>query len=273
MAFTTPLLNPNVLPLTVATAHAAGEVLLQGWGQRPATQTKSAPTDLVTEYDKRAEEVVMKRLAADFPEHAIVGEEGSRIGPSHAKCVWYVDPLDGTMNFAHGLPFFAVSIGLVVNDAPVVGVVHAPALGWTFAGMVGGGATRNGMPIAVSHTAALPHGLFATGFPYVAGQPNANMPEFAAFIHTTHGVRRVGSAALDLAFVAAGWIEGYWEAHIQSWDIAAGAALVVAAGGRVSDVDGGTFDARTGRVLATNGLVHEQALNLLKTVATAKQPL
>jgi len=273
MAGTVALLNPNVVELAVATAQAAGDVLLMGWGKRPATQIKTAAIDLVTEYDKRAETVVVEHLSREFPTHAIVGEEGSRVGPPDSKCVWYVDPLDGTMNFAHGMPFFAVSLGLVVNGDPVVGVVHAPALGWTFAAMVGHGATRNGAPMQVSHTAALPEGLFATGFPYVAGEPNANLPEFSAFIHNTHGVRRVGSAALDLAFVAAGWLEGYWERNLQPWDLAGGAALVLAAGGQVSNINGGVFDARTGRILATNGVLHEQALNLLATVATAKHAL
>lgn len=266
-------MNPNIVGLAVATAEAAGEVLLSGWGKRPATRVKSAAIDLVTEYDKRAEQVVIEGLMRDFPEHAIVGEEGSRVGSEESKFTWYVDPLDGTMNFAHGVPFFAVSLGLIVNDEPLVGVVHAPALGWTFAALVGHGATRNGVTIEVSRTASLPEGLFATGFPYVPGEPNANFAEFAAFIHNTHGVRRLGSAALDLAFVAAGWLEGYWERNIQPWDLAGGAALVVAAGGRVTDIDGGRFDACTGRVLATNGVLHEQALNLLATVATAKQPL
>lgn len=273
MSGTVALLNPNVLGLAVATAQAAGDVLLSGWGQRPATQIKTAAIDLVTEFDKRAEAVVIEHLAQHFPAHGIVGEEGSRVGPADAKCVWYVDPLDGTMNFAHGMPFFAVSLGLVVNGEPVVGVVHAPALGWTFAAMVQTGATRNGAPMHVSRTASLPEGLFATGFPYVAGEPNANLAEFSAFIHNTHGVRRVGSAALDLAFVAAGWLEGYWERNLQPWDLAGGAALVLAAGGQVSDIDGSSFDARTGCILATNGVVHEQALNLLATVATAKHPI
>lgn len=273
MAGTVALLNPHVESLAVATALAAGELLLSGWGKRPATQIKTAAIDLVTEYDKRAEQLVIERLTRDFPEHAIIGEEGGCVGDADAKCIWYVDPLDGTMNFAHGVPFFAVSLGLVVNGEPLVGVVHAPALGWTFSAMVGMGCKRNGLPIEVSRTASLPEGLFATGFPYVAGVPNANLPEFAAFLHNTHGVRRLGSAALDLAFVAAGWFEGYWERNISAWDLAGGAALVVAAGGRVSDIDGGAFDARTGRVLATNGLVHEQALNLLATVATAKHAL
>jgi myo-inositol-1(or 4)-monophosphatase len=273
MAGTVALLNPNVVGLAVATAQAAGEVLLSGWGKRPATQIKTAAIDLVTEYDKRAEAVVIEQLCREFPAHAIVGEEGSRVGPADSKCVWYVDPLDGTMNFAHGMPFFAVSLGLVVDGEPVVGVVHAPALGWTFAAMVGHGATRNGAPIHVSQVASLPEGLFATGFPYVAGEPNANLAEFSAFIHNSHGVRRVGSAALDLAFVAAGWLEGYWESNLQPWDLAGGAALILAAGGQVSDMDGGAFDARTGRILATNGVVHEQARNLLATVATAKHPL
>lgn len=273
MAGTLALLDPNVLPRAVATARAAGDLLIEGWGQRPATKTKAAATDLVTEYDKRAESLILSRLQQDFPTHAVVGEEGGREGPSDSNFIWYVDPLDGTMNFSHGVPMFAVSLGLVVNGEPTVGVIHAPALGWTFAGIVGGKATRNDEPLQVSRVAALPEGLFATGFPYVAGNPDANLPEFTTFLHNSHGVRRLGSAALDLAFVAAGWFDGYWERHIQPWDLAGGAALVLAAGGQVSDIDGGPFDARTGRILATNGLIHEQSLNLLRTVRSAGRPL
>lgn len=271
MAGTQALIDPHTMEQAIAIAHAAGEVLLEGWGKRPTTQQKTAATDLVTEYDKRAEVLISQRLQQAFPDHAIVGEEGCRIGDPEARFIWYVDPLDGTMNFSHAMPMFSVSLGLVVNGAPMVGVVHAPALGWTFAGIVGGKATRNGQPITVSKVAALPQALYATGFPYVAGQPDANLPEFSAFLRTTHGVRRLGSAALDLAFVAAGWLDGYWERHIQPWDLAGGAALVVAAGGKVSDVEGGPCDVRTGRILATNGLVHEQSLNLLRTVAAAQQ--
>ena len=168
-------LDPEVLATAVAAAQAAGELLLEGWGQRPATKTKSAAIDLVTEYDGRAEALILERLQNSFPEHAVVGEEGSRVGPQDSRFVWYVDPLDGTMNFSHGVPMFAVSLGLVVDGEPLVGVVHAPALSWTFAGMVGGAVTRNGIPLTVSQTAALPEGLFATGFPYVEGSPNANL--------------------------------------------------------------------------------------------------
>lgn len=272
MAGTLALIDPHTLSQAVAIARDAGKVLLEGWGKRPVTQQKTAATDLVTEYDKRAETLIAQRLQQAFPDHAIVGEEGCRMGPQDARFVWYVDPLDGTMNFSHGMPMFSVSLGLLVNGQPMVGVVHAPVMGWTFSGLVGGKAMLNDQPMAVSKVAGLPQALYATGFPYVAGQPDANMPEFSAFVRSSHGVRRLGSAALDLAFVAAGWLEGYWERHIQAWDLAGGAALVLAAGGKVSDIEGGPFDARTGRVLATNGLVHEQSLNLLRTVAAAQQP-
>lgn len=269
MSGTTPWLDPHALSSAEAIAQAAGALLLEGWGQRPSARTKAAATDLVTEFDGRAEALILDRLTTTFPTHGVVGEEGGQAGPADTDFVWYVDPLDGTMNFVHGLPFFAVSMGLVVEGEPVLGVVHAPVLGWTFSAVRGGKARLNDDTLRVSNVGALPDGLFGTGFPYVAGQPNANLPEFTAFLHNTHGVRRLGSAALDLAFVAAGWFDGYWERHIKAWDLAAGAALVVAAGGRVTDLDGGTLDVRSGRIVATNGLIHEQTVNLLRAAHAA----
>ncbi len=257
--------------VAVEIAREAGRLLMEGWGSRPATKMKTGASDVVTEYDQRAEALVVSRLRAAFPGHAIVGEEGTEHTPegdgSGAPPIWYVDPLDGTMNFAHGLPFFTVSLGLVEGNAPVVGVVHAPVFGWTFSAAVGEGAFRDGEPITVSATRELGQSLLGTGFPYVADNPDANLSEFSAFLKQTHGVRRLGSAALDLAFVSCGWFDGYWERHIKPWDLAGGAALVLAAGGQVSAPDGGPFDARTGAIIASNGLVHEPIRRLLASSA------
>jgi myo-inositol-1(or 4)-monophosphatase len=251
-------------------AREAGRVLLEGWGTRPAVGFKGEDINLVTEYDKRSEALIVERLARAFPDDRIVAEEGTNVAgeAGGAPRVWYVDPLDGTTNFAHGLPLFSVSLGLCVNRQPVLGVVEAPALGWTFAGTVtGGGSTFNGKPVVPSHTDRLAGALLVTGFPYARNPVQTNLPEWAAFTAAAQGTRRLGSAALDLCFVACGWLDGYWERALHPWDLVAGAAIVQGAGGRVTDLDGSPFDGETGRVLASNGPLHEQMMRILQGVA------
>lgn len=258
------------LQTVIDIATQAGAILLEGWQTRPAVVSKSAPIDLVTAYDGRAEAAIVTALRAAFPDDGIVGEEGSRVTATRGNDVFYVDPLDGTTNFAHGLPLFAVSIGLQRAGAPVLGVVHAPALGWTFAAAIEGAsrtAHRNGTPIAVSQTTRVAEAMLLTGFPYQKTAPHKNLAEWAAFNGWAQGTRRMGSAALDLAFVACGWADAFWERHIKSWDLVAGAALVLAAGGQVTDLDRGPFVAETGQVLASNGLVHDEISATLAQVA------
>jgi len=244
-------------------AAEASAILLEGWGHRPAFRFKSSETDLVTEFDKKAEVAVIRKLATAFPDDAIVGEEGGG-QPGRSGRAWHVDPLDGTTNFTHGLPFFGTSIGLLDHDQPVAGVVTAPALGWTFHGSRGLGAFLGDKPVYVSDVATLSRSLLVTGFPYVRTVPNDNLGEFAAFMRASQGVRRLGSAALDLCFVACGWLDGFWERHIKSWDLVAGAAIVLAAGGQVSDPDGGPFVAQTGSIVASNGQIHQAMVDELR---------
>lgn len=253
-------------------AREAGEILLGGWGTRPAIGFKSEDINLVTEYDKRSEALIVGRLAKAFPEDRIVAEEGTTaVGEAEtrgARRVWYVDPLDGTTNFAHGLPIFSVSLGLCEGTRPVLGVVEAPALGWTFAGTTtGGGSTFNGKPITPSRTERLAGALLVTGFPYQRNPVQNNIAEWTAFTAAAQGTRRLGSAALDLCFVACGWLDGYWERALHPWDLVAGAAIVAGAGGRATDLDGRPFDGETGRVLASNGAIHEQMMRVLEGVA------
>jgi myo-inositol-1(or 4)-monophosphatase len=250
-------------------ARDAGRVLLEGWGTRPAIGYKSEDINLVTEYDKRSEALIVARLAAAFPADRIVAEEGTTVaGEGGALRVWYVDPLDGTTNFAHGLPIFSVSIGLSVNRRPVLGVVEAPAVGWSFSGTItGGGSTLNGKPIAPSRVDRLASALLVTGFPYARNPVQSNLAEWAAFTAAAQGTRRLGSAALDLCFVACGWLDGYWERALHPWDLVAGAAIIVGARGRVSDLDGTPFDGETGRILASNGHLHDQMMRILQGVA------
>ena len=250
-------------------ARDAGKILMQGLGTRPAVGYKSEDINLVTEYDKRSEALIVSRLAAAFPSDRIVAEEGTNVhGENGAIRVWYVDPLDGTTNFAHGLPIFSVSIGLCVNGRPALGIVEAPALGWSFSGTItGGGSTLNGKPIAPSRIDRLSHALLVTGFPYARNPVQSNLPEWTAFTQAAQGTRRLGSAALDLCFVAAGWLDGYWERALHPWDLVAGAAIVQGAGGRATDLDGSPFVGETGRVLASNGPLHEQMIRILQGVS------
>jgi myo-inositol-1(or 4)-monophosphatase len=250
-------------------AREAGRVLLEGWGTRPAVGYKSEDINLVTEFDKRSEALIVDRLARAFPQDRIVAEEGTTAGEARPGArVWYVDPLDGTTNFAHGLPLFSVSLGLWMDGRAVAGVVDAPAVGWSFAGTTTGTrSTFNGKPIAPSTTDRLSGALLVTGFPYERNPVQNNLAEWAAFTAAAQGTRRLGSAALDLCFVACGWLDGYWERALHPWDLVAGAAIVEGAGGRATELDGTPFIGTTGRVLATNGLIHDQMIGILHGVA------
>ena len=250
-------------------AATAGAILLSGWGKRPAVAFKSSEADLVTEYDGQAERTILAILAEAFPDDTIVGEEGGHREGSSGR-TWFVDPLDGTTNFSHGLPFFGSSIGLWEDGLPVVGVVTAPALGWEFHAAKGQGAWLGESAIAVSGVSELSRALLVTGFPYVRVDGGDNLPEFTTFMRRTQGVRRIGSAALDLCFVARGWLDGYWERHIKAWDLVGGAAIVLEAGGRIGDPDHGAFVPETGRILASNSLIHDQMKAVLAEVAVDK---
>lgn len=240
-------------------------------GVRPAdVQTKSDPRDLVTEWDTPCEDLVRERLAALTPDVPVVGEE--RGGAGGAGPCWVVDPIDGTVNFAHGLPIWAVTLALMVGGRAEVGVIEAPALGWAYwARRGGGGFWREGKAdgrLAVSAIAELGKALLVTGFPYDrATAPDNNFARWEHMQRRAGACRRLGAAALDLCFVARGWIDGYWERKVQAWDIAAGALLVEEAGGRVTDLAGGTLDAWRGEVAATNGVIHEDMLRELEQVA------
>jgi len=256
---------------TEARAHAvaetlgaeAGALLLRGF-RTGAEVRKKGRIDLVTEFDLASEALLRAGIADAFPEHRIVAEEGQAEGTG--EVVWYVDPLDGTTNFAHGHPFFSVSIALYDGDRPVLGVVVAPALGITWSGRAGHGARRNGVPCRVSETRALEDALCATGFPYDRWtNPDDNTREMKAFLKCTQGVRRCGSAAIDLALVADGTYDLYWEKSLSAWDMAAGALLVQEAGGRLSDTRGAPGDPRTGELLATNPHLQSPALRVLGT--------
>jgi myo-inositol-1(or 4)-monophosphatase len=237
-----------------------------GFRRQLQVERKGRDTDLVTQYDRDTETLIRARLAARTPGLAVVGEEagGQADGPT-----WFCDPIDGTTNFVHGLPWFCVSLGLLDGQSPLVGVIVAPALGTRYQGFVAPSgerrALRNAEPCRVSDTRELGRALLATGFhPRApASELRANLAAMGRALPLTRGVRRCGSAALDLALVADGTYDAYWERTLNAWDIAGGAALVLAAGGRLSDLAGGPAELCRGHILASNGLLHPALLALL----------
>jgi myo-inositol-1(or 4)-monophosphatase len=245
-----------------AIAREAGKILLEGWDQRPNIEFKTSEKDIVTEFDRRAEAAIVARLAREFPGVGIVGEEGAAVKDDGGG-IFYVDPLDGTVNFAHGLPFFAVSIGLQRAGQAQLGVVHAPALDWTFTGGPGLGAFRNGKAIQPSRFTRLDQALLVTGFPTPIPSRTGNTPSFIAFNGVAQGVRRLGAAALDLCFVACGWLDGTWQRSLSPWDSVGGAAIIAGAGGTVTELDGSPFNPLTGAVLASNGHIHREMMEVL----------
>jgi myo-inositol-1(or 4)-monophosphatase len=249
----------DALAVALEAGEAAGRALRAGWGHVGDVRHKELATDLVTEWDTRIERLLHAELARLSPGTAILGEElGGRAAPEGA---WIVDPVDGTVNFAHGLPLFAVSIAYEAHGEGLAGVVVAPALGWTFAAARGEGATWNGAPLRVSATATLERAMVVTGFPYDRHLSARN--NFVAWEHMQRvagAVRRLGAASLDLAFVAAGWLEF----KLKPWDLAAGAVIVAEAGGRVSALDGGPFASAAGEILATNGRLHDAMVEALR---------
>lgn len=251
-----------MLATALEIAEEAAALMREGFRAGVAVHKKGA-IDLLTEYDLRVEEHVRARLRAAFPEHAIVGEEGQQQAVD-GRPVWYVDPIDGTTNYAHGHPFFCVSIALWDEDGGRLGVVSAPALGVTWAAERGGGATRNGAPCRVSSRGELRDALCATGFPYDRWtSAEDNLREFAAFLKRVRGIRRCGSAAIDLCLVADGTYDLYWEQKLNAWDMCAGAVIMAAAGGTLSGYEGEPADPRSGRLVASNGLLHAAALEVL----------
>ena len=245
-----------------AIAREAGE-LLKEFYWRGVTAEYKGDVDLVTEADRASERLITERLCSALPDHGVYGEEGSR-SALDSEYRWYVDPLDGTTNFAHGFPAFCVVLGCEHRPAGlaaeqdgemVAGVIYDPLRDEMFRAVKGGGATRNGEPIRVSSTPVLAESLTATGFPSHKRHKNANAHFYYEFTLRSHGVRRAGSAALDLAYVAAGRLDGFWEFNLNPWDTSAGVLLVREAGGEVTHFDGGTFTLDSRETLATNGRI------------------
>ena len=247
-------------------ARRAGALLRAHLGRPGPLQHKSSPTDIVTEMDRRAERLIVETLRASHPEHSILTEEtGDLAGTTSHR--WVIDPLDGTTNYVHGLAIYAVSIALEVDGRAALGVVYDPSRDECFVAERGGGATVNGQTVRVSTTPALGESLLATGFAYtIRERRDTNLAEHGALSRRARAVRELGSAALSLAGVAAGRLDGFWELRLGPWDVAAGALLVEEAGGRVTALDGGPLDAVTPAPLASNGRIHDEMLQTLKEV-------
>lgn len=262
----------SFLKVAIEAAIAAGEIQKEFFEKAFEIQAKSNPADLVTEVDQKSEACILDILTRSFPDHAILSEEGGGQSEKDSPYLWAVDPLDGTTNYAHSFPIFAISIGLLKDNEPQVGVVYNPIMGELFTAVKGGGALLNGKLISVSQTAELEQALLATGFAYDRWTTlDTNYLEFCHFTHQSHGVRRLGAAAVDLAYVAAGRLDGYWERGLKPWDLAAGVLLVAEAGGRVTNYEGGAVDLFEGRILTTNGLLHKALEVELARVAKLRE--
>lgn len=256
--------NNSVLDLAVRLAREAGAIQRERYETAIEIRTKSASIDLVTEVDHACEAHIVDALARERPEDAILAEEGGGSDRENAAWRWIIDPLDGTTNYAHGYPRFCVSIGVEKHDVREVAVVYDPLLDECYEAVRGNGARLNGRTLRVSPETDLGAALIATGFAYdVQRSPEDNLQHFANVIKQARAVRRDGSAALNLCYVAAGRFDGFWELKLRPWDVAAGLLIVDEAGGRTSDLHDGPAP-RSGRsVVASNGLIHDALLALL----------
>ncbi|MBG7609367.1 MAG: inositol monophosphatase [Anaerolineae bacterium] len=258
-------MQPKLSDLEIM-ARQAGEILRAGFGKALQVDYKDT-IDLVTDMDHRAEEFLLNTIQQRFPGHRIVAEESGIIEGDHDH-LWYVDPLDGTVNYAHGIPIFSVSLAYYRDNQPVLGVVYNPMTDECFSAERGQGAFLSGRPLLVSKNQDLAHSLLVTGFPYDSWtNPNNNINYFSAFSLKTQGVRRLGSAALDLCYVAAGRFDGYWEMRLKPWDAAAGVLIVQEAGGLVTDMQGGQdFLSYPLTIIASNPILHAEILAVIKKI-------
>jgi len=252
----------DILQMVESIARQAGAVLMTGYGNVRHIRQKGV-IDLVTEFDKRSEEVILSFIQREFPDHAVLAEESGH-NNTISEYQWVIDPLDGTTNYTHGIPIFSVSIGLLKNNVPLVGVVYDPFRNEMFSAELGRGATLNNQPIHVSSRMDLGQAVISTGFPYdVRTNPRNNLAQFVQFQLRTQAVRHLGSAALDCTWTAMGRLDGYWEFGVKPWDIGAGALIALEAGGRVTFVDGDDNFLSTDSIVVSNGLLQEQMLRVL----------
>src|SRR6266478_2459421 len=251
---------PSFLETSAEIARESGALLATYFERRVAFELKGEH-DLVTEADRACERLVVERLRSHFPSHSIVAEEGGGYIGTSEYC-WYVDPLDGTTNFAHGFPMYNVTMALTQAGQLIAGVIFDPTRNEMFASERGSGAYLNNRRIRVSKVARIEDALVATGFPSRKRHLNVNVHFYYQLAMVTHGVRRAGSAALDLAYVASGRLDGFWEFGLKPWDMAAGILLIEEAGGKCSDMRGAPMDLRGPHLLTDNGLIHQPMVEL-----------
>ncbi|UCE20613.1 MAG: inositol monophosphatase [Gemmatimonadota bacterium] len=252
-----------MLKFTVDVAIRTGHILLNHFQRGLDVRYKSSEIDLVTEADLASERFIVETIRHHYPKHGILSEEEVE-DKEDREFFWIIDPLDGTVNYAHGFPIFCVSLALQQRGDPILGVTHDPMRDETFTAVKNLGAFLNGDALKVSGADRLVRSLVATGFPYKrATIEDNNLPEFNRVLPKVQGVRRGGSAALDLAYVAAGRLDGYWEAHLSPWDWAAGVLMIQEAGGRVTDRRNQPWTFGSKKMVATNGLIHEELLHIL----------
>lgn len=257
-------MNTKIIEIANIAVISSGKIIKKMMGK--AKIDYKGEIDLVTEADKLSQQNIIDIISQNFPDHTILAEEGENRNTS-SDYRWIIDPLDGTTNYAHGFPFFCVSIGVEYKGKLIVGVVYDPNRNELFSAELGKGAYLNGEPIHVSDTTSLDKSLLATGFPYdIRTNPNNNLNYFVKFSQRTHGVRRPGAAALDLCYLAAGRLDGFWELKLNPWDVAAGTLIIIEAGGMVTDMNNKEFKLDSYEILASNGKIHSQMYKVIQEV-------
>lgn len=256
----------NFLHNATTVAREAGQILHEGYGN-PGEITYKGISDIVTHYDRKSEEHITTFLSKHYPTHSIRAEESGVSGnQDNNKYEWLIDPLDGTTNFAHSFPFFAVSICLLEDNLPILGVVYDPMRDEMFTATAGGTAKLNDKNINVTETSKLKDSLLGTGFPYdMNTQESNNLTEFGTLLYQSQGIRRAGAAALDLCYTACGRLDGFWEIELQPWDMAAGALIVQESGGTLTNISGNTKWFPSKSIVASNGMIHQELLDCLQT--------
>ncbi len=250
-------------------SKTAGELIRNAFGKSHSIEFKTNELNLVTETDKASEKLITDFIRKKYPSHGILAEEGSESNPDKVgtEYLWVVDPLDGTTNFAHGLPIFAVSIGVQKNGETIAGVVYDVMRDVVYSSEKGSGSFENGRIIGVSKNENLGHSVLVTGFPYdIKENPDKAFERFIEFLKHARAIRRLGSAAIDFCYVANGVFDGFWEVSLHPWDICAGKLIVEEAGGIVTDFDGNKIDIYSKRILATNSILHQKMINVMRSL-------
>jgi myo-inositol-1(or 4)-monophosphatase len=247
-------------------SRKAGSIIKEGFGTTFNIEYKTNESNLVTEIDKASEEMIIDFIKEKYPTHSILAEEGGDV-KRNSEYLWVVDPLDGTTNFAHGLPIFSVSIGVQKNSETIVGVVYDVIRDIVFTAEKGSGAFANSERIKVSNVNKLEHSLLVTGFPYnIAENPEGAFERFTILTKKSRGMRRLGSAAIDFCYLASGVFDGFWEVHLHPWDICAGKLIVEEAGGIVTDFKGNSIDIFSKKILSSNNQIHKQITDVMEEI-------